>query len=562
MRSFLQYILEDKKEMPTIAFVAGAFRPPTAGHLHLVKSYSDMPNVNKVVIIISNPQDKKSVRATKFGLGISPEDSKRIFEKYINVYGIKNAEIVVSKEPSPIKCIKHYIDDNVSNSNIIIGTSKKGDDVEKRKYIQDYFDNQNMRNGINILNVNETAIEPLKDETGAIISANGIRNHCDDDNYLKKALPSKLSNDDREWVKDILLGSEMKPMTKENLELGEFNSCNACLDDDALMNSKMFVYCNDQQKKNVAGKIKPYNPKSFPKKAIDIKFEQDGNNIDVYFNTFDKCWDSEVKTQNGETVKLSPEQMSNFFKSNFYELMLRRIGTKWPLTDKFFKELFLGIRNREMKVGSELEPNVVDEKKTPGEMKKKGMSPSGRRFVKFSDTNVNVDDSEFYCWPPEGKEFSWSTWKNWHTQRPFAKIIFNHNGTNYGVTTSLYDENFEDRGWRAFDADFLEGNGIAWLSKDESNKIRDLSIFQKFTKQCVKRIKKYISMDNDEILKKINRPDKIDEVHLMKTKRIIKKVLENIKNMQFDNFKWRSNKRKSSIDHSDKKDEDKKDDQN
>ena len=215
-----------------------------------------------------------------------------------------------------------------------------------------------------------------------------------------------------------------------------------------------------------------------------------------------------------------------------------------------------------MKVGSELEPTVVDEKKTPGEMKKKGMSPSGRRFVKFSDTNVNVDDSEFYCWPPEGKEFSWSTWKNWHTQRPFAKIIFNHNGTKYGVTTSLYDENFEDRGWRAFDADFLEGNGIAWLSKDESNKIRDLSIFQKFTKQCVKRIKKYISMDNDEILKKINRPDKIDEVHLMKTKRIIKKVLENIKNMQFDNFKWRSNKRKSSIDHSDKKDEDKKDDQN
>ena len=59
MRSFLQYILEDKKEMPTIAFVAGAFRPPTAGHLHLVKTYSDMPKVNKVVIIISNPQDKK-----------------------------------------------------------------------------------------------------------------------------------------------------------------------------------------------------------------------------------------------------------------------------------------------------------------------------------------------------------------------------------------------------------------------------------------------------------------------------------------------------------------------
>jgi len=44
-----------------------------------------------------------------------------------------------------------------------------------------------------------------------------------------------------------------------------------------------------------------------------------------------------------------------------------------------------------------------------------------------------------------------------------------------------------------------------------------LSIVKKFLKQCIKRVKPYIEMDPEEVLKKIDKPERVDIKEIEKT---------------------------------------------
>ena len=44
-----------------------------------------------------------------------------------------------------------------------------------------------------------------------------------------------------------------------------------------------------------------------------------------------------------------------------------------------------------------------------------------------------------------------------------------------------------------------------------------LSIVRKFLKQCTKRIKKYLSMTPEEVLSKIDKPERVDLKEIEKT---------------------------------------------
>ena len=59
-------------------------------------------------------------------------------------------------------------------------------------------------------------------------------------------------------------------------------------------------------------------------------------------------------------------------------------------------------------------------------------------------------------------------------------------------------------------------------------------------RHCVEKITKYVSMDPEEVYKKIDAPNKITVKEIAKTQSCIRKTMnEVIKNKRIDSFKWR-----------------------
>lgn len=331
-----------------------------------------------------------------------------------------------------------------------------------------------------------------------------------------------------------------------DFDMGRKSNLDFKITDELLKNSFIAAYNNSQKlEKGNTDKKFPYNPKRFPKKAIRIVVDLSCGKLEIYLNTFEKCWLSKLIIPDDGIYQLSDEQYAQFFKTIFYKKLINFIKHKWPISkDKFHKELFEAILNTKYRLAINKKnlKEDISNKETGSDANdkenQKTHSPSGRKYVHFSDLGISTKDSKFYCWPPIGKEWKWSTWKNWRYQRPFAKMTFKHNGINYGVTIPLYDDNYKYRGFRAYDNDWEPP--LAWLSKKEFIRIPKLSIFQKFIKQCTKRIQKYISYKADEILEKIDKPENITKEEILKTKSIIQKVLDSaIKPGKFDEYKWR-----------------------
>lgn len=324
--------------------------------------------------------------------------------------------------------------------------------------------------------------------------------------------------------------------------LDETEDINITITDELLNNSKLLVYnigqtVNDPR----SNKEIPVNPKKFPKKAINIIFPINNVFVNIFFDTQSKTWDSSIN-YNGQIVKLSPDQMGQFFDSIFFAKLLKVLQDKWPLSDEYYNKLYSGIANKKMKIGhivSDDSINVVE--KDSEEEKENDTTPSGRKIVHFSDNLVSSKKSKFYCWPDLNKDFKWSQWKNWKTINPLCRVRIIHNGIPYGLSLSVIggkDTNYKHRGFRGYS---LQENltPVQWLTKEENESIMKLSIINKFIDYCVDKIEKYISMEPEEIYKKINAPDNLtlDDVKLTR-KNISRTLNEIIKHHQIDDFTW------------------------
>ena len=123
---------------------------------------------------------------------------------------------------------------------------------------------------------------------------------------------------------------------------------------------------------------------------------------------------------------------------------------------------------------------------------KRDYTSTGRRIVKFGDMGVKGNSGEYYCWPNPKFPFKWSQWKDWKKIKPLCKMAFKHNGRRYMVSLSLFDENFDNRGFRGADTQWTPP--LAWLTPGECAEVMELNIVRKFTKECMRRIKKYLDM--------------------------------------------------------------------
>ena len=67
---------------------------------------------------------------------------------------------------------------------------------------------------------------------------------------------------------------------------------------------------------------------------------------------------------------------------------------------------------------------------------------------------------------------------------------------------------------------------FAWTTPDECDEIMQLSIVRKFLRQCIKRVRPYADMDPEEVMKKIDKPERVTVKEIEKTQRVIKHVLK------------------------------------
>lgn len=99
--------------------------------------------------------------------------------------------------------------------------------------------------------------------------------------------------------------------TISEFELSEPHDIMECFNiditDDLLSKAKIAAYLYGQEFKTDSGDVKPFNPKTFPGKAVDILLVNDKNDIiEIFFDSNNNVWDSKVKR--GDTIgRLGPD---------------------------------------------------------------------------------------------------------------------------------------------------------------------------------------------------------------------------------------------------------------
>ena len=117
-------------EPKIIALVPGSFKPPTRGHLEMVKWYAD--RADEVRVIISQPTEKVRPIPGVRPQGVTIGDAMKIWE--LMTAGIPGIEIDKSDKASPMQVVFDEIRDDdgkiPAGSTVLLGASEKVDDKE------------------------------------------------------------------------------------------------------------------------------------------------------------------------------------------------------------------------------------------------------------------------------------------------------------------------------------------------------------------------------------------------------------------------------------------------
>lgn len=333
--------------------------------------------------------------------------------------------------------------------------------------------------------------------------------------------------------------------------LNPFECAKFDVTDDFLSKGIIRAYMCNNMEKDSRGEKKPYNPKTFPERAVDLTVDKDGFKVEIFLDTNVMAWDSRFKLD-GRVCKLSFEQFDQFFKSAFYKKLLDKLSETWPISDPMYSRLFDGLVQKRMKVGFS-EEDLKDWELTENDMPNKrtdlanrdltgdgvrDYTATGRKILTFGDNGVKGHSGKYYCWPNPKYPFKWSQWKDWSKIKPLCKMNFVYNGRPYMVSLSPFDENFDNRGFRACDTKWEPPLG--WVTPGECEQIMKLSIVRKFTRECVRKLKPYLDMTAEEVYERINNKKKITLDEIRKTMSVIKHVVNSaLRTNKADTYCWK-----------------------
>ncbi|MDP3987250.1 MAG: hypothetical protein Q8P81_03435 [Nanoarchaeota archaeon] len=194
--------LEEAGKNKVIAIVPGGFKPPHAGHFKVAKYFADMPEVDKVIVLIS-PQERAGHGDTN-RIVVTAEQSLGIWDIYL-----KNSPKIkakISRIASPVRSAYEYIEKVNSGDTIVFGLGEKeGEEKSGARFdmAQEYADKVNPGVKIQIMHVPPQA---------GGVSGTVMRELIADGNKGEffSYLPEELDDLGRETIWDILTRQEQQ----------------------------------------------------------------------------------------------------------------------------------------------------------------------------------------------------------------------------------------------------------------------------------------------------------------------------------------------------------------
>ncbi len=204
-----------------VAVIPGKFKPPHRGHLDMVEHYAQVADV--VVILIS----PISV-TTQDGLEINREESKQIWQLYLNSSDVVNTDrVVIARSPfnSPVQSAYELVAGGVNEFKprpgdlIIPGASTKPDpqsgcaDTERFARFHNIPKEKRLP-GVMTANVEDYAFMPQGEDVGCVLSARNLRTAIDKLDYtsIQKYIPDNVN---AENVLDIVFDGDVPTQSLE-----------------------------------------------------------------------------------------------------------------------------------------------------------------------------------------------------------------------------------------------------------------------------------------------------------------------------------------------------------
>ena len=206
-KDIIESLLSEATEGITV-MLPGGFKPPHEGHLMLAKGYEELPQVEKVIILIG-PKDRD---------GITVRDSKAIWKALLA--GTPNIEVRESKYPSPLLTAYKFIENDAKEGEVIaLGSSSKGSDYDRiRSFVDQHQEGgKYYKPGVSVVELPLERSKPIiykgrtDDENGKPMSASQLRADlaANDFENFKANYPSIKSPQQLQTIFDMLVKKKM-----------------------------------------------------------------------------------------------------------------------------------------------------------------------------------------------------------------------------------------------------------------------------------------------------------------------------------------------------------------
>ena len=186
----------------TVALIAGSFRPPNHNQWKMIQYYSDM--CDHVVVLVSDPQNKKTKHAYADGREATAESSVNILKVFAKDADADNVGIMVSPIPSPVRAVYgvvagDYINivGDYSGWNAIIGSFKDPENWARWERVEPFA------TAVNLLDTKKYSY-PRSYSASKVVSAIQRRDKGTKLENDADALPPFLSNDAKAEVLSMI----------------------------------------------------------------------------------------------------------------------------------------------------------------------------------------------------------------------------------------------------------------------------------------------------------------------------------------------------------------------